>query len=83
MGMYDTVHVNCPKCFEPDSTQSKAGDCRLYDYTLYDAPPAVLGDTAGEEFTCKKCGCRYKVVVQMMAHTWPIDCSYQPDRYED
>lgn len=73
MGMFDYVRARCPKCGEMIEEQSKAGPCQLNDYTLYDAPPAVIGDLADEEWWCKACDSRLKLRVQMMAALEPAD----------
>ena len=53
MGMYDSLFVKCP-CGKEIEFQSKAGDCWLIRYTIFDAPPKVAADLAGKS---KQCDC--------------------------
>lgn len=76
MGMYDRVWLVCPKCGSQIEWQSKAGECHLADYSLFDAPPAILGDIAGEHGVCK-CGFAFIIVVQMMASIQPYNNSLE------
>ena len=67
MGMFDTVHVPCPGCEKGLGFQSKGGPCILRDYTLFDAPPEVLVDVAGDAETCPNCGSVAQIVAQIVA----------------
>ena len=55
MGVYDTVRFSCPICGKDFDLQSKAGDCELKLYRMYDAPQRVLTDLVGESHTCTQC----------------------------
>jgi len=44
MGMFDTVMIMCPSCGKITKQQSKMGECMLREYTLAEAPLAVLSD---------------------------------------
>jgi hypothetical protein len=68
MGMFDRVWVSCPKCNEKIEYQSKAGNRGLNDYTLADAPAAVLGCLAGDKEVCPNCHEVVRIVVAI--HAW-------------
>ena len=72
MGMFDRVYVLCPKCGTGIEFQSKAGDCLLIAYTLYDAPPEILGDLSRDTDTkdCPKCKSSIGIKVVMMAQAY-------------
>jgi hypothetical protein len=55
MGMFDSLFVPCRDCGEPVEFQSKAGDCRLAEYTIADVPDNVAASLIGEWAYCK-CG---------------------------
>lgn len=76
MGMFDTVHVQCPNCRKNLEFQSKAGRCSLTDYSLQTAPVEILGDIAGDQETCD-CGEVCKIVVSM--HAW-VETGRNPNR---
>ena len=78
MGCFDTVWFNCPACGQEMSEQSKAGDCLLRDYSLFDAPPSILGSLADEQVHCK-CGKVWVIKVQTLAQLIP----YRPPRDEE
>lgn len=73
MGMYDSVHVNCPECHTVYEFQSKAGKCLLEEYPLMDAPLALLTDLYPPVATCKKCKSSFKIVVSVNA--WVERCA--------
>jgi len=76
MGMFDTVHVQCPICKINVPIQSKAGECILGDYFLYDAPPKILLDLDKETQTCSK-GHKFYIRVQSIVHgvSIPGECT--------
>lgn len=55
MGMFDSVDVQCPKCESMIEFQSKAGECLLNNYSLYNAPPEVLEDISRDIEVCPNC----------------------------
>jgi hypothetical protein len=63
MSLFDRVWIRCPFCDNELEFQSHSGDCKLDDYTLYDAPQEVLADLIGEEIICDNCGKESKLVV--------------------
>ena len=63
MGMFDVVHIGCPTCGDTLSFQSKGGECRLIEYSSFDAPPSVIGELHGQEQVCNGCGINFKVRV--------------------
>ena len=70
MGMFDWIRVPCPKCGDIIGFQSKAGDCNLDEYTLYNAPPEILGDISRDREICKNCGSVVKIKVICMAQAY-------------
>ena len=68
MGMFDSVYVNCPECGQRVEMQSKAGDCMLHEYELYDAPAILQADLAYySPWWCQHCGHGITIKVQTMA----------------
>lgn len=55
MGVYDTVHANCPACNEQVEFQSKAGKCSLAGYSTASVPMDIASDLDGETKLCPKC----------------------------
>jgi hypothetical protein len=57
MGMFDSVHVNCPniQCDGVLEFQSKRGNCNLDSYTLIDMPVEIAIDLKGSHERCPKC----------------------------
>lgn len=76
MGMFDTVHVRCPRCGRENSQQTKSGPCLLNDYRLEDAPQEVLGGIARETFACEDCSIAYRV--RLIAVVEPMQWSDVP-----
>ena len=64
MGMFDRVWVNCPSCDQQVELQSKAGPCRLADYTEYSCPLGVLEDISEYTQRCEKCKASFYLDVQ-------------------
>lgn len=57
MGLYDSVWVTCPHCGKPAEFQSKAGPVLyLANYTLDNAPPAILLDISDAPEYHQSCG---------------------------
>lgn len=82
MGLFDTLWINCPKCSEPYEAQSKAGPCNLNNYSIADAPLAVLADVAEttgigsrryNPYTCQKCQTLFFLMLKVFAVpvVWP------------
>lgn len=55
MGMFDTIHVNCPVCGEEHEFQSKSGECLLRCYSLDNCPDDVLINA--NRHSPNKCDC--------------------------
>lgn len=71
MAMFDTVFVPCPRCGALKEYQSKAGDCTLEEYNIYDAPLAILADIQEgcawpKNNRCYECDYEFKILVQKM-----------------
>jgi DNA-directed RNA polymerase subunit RPC12/RpoP len=58
MGCFDEVYIRCPHCDDGFHWQSKAHDCLLSNYSLDNAPLAILGDLLDSEIWCEHCGKR-------------------------
>lgn len=69
MGMFDSVHVRCPRCQSEVEFQSKAGACDLRDFTLETAIQdlEVLADVSRKEKICGGCGSTVGIQVVAMA----------------
>lgn len=69
MGLYDSVYVKCPDCYDRDSDDPGAGliECSMNRYTVEDAPPEVLEDLADESKKCPRCGTYVRTEVMMLA----------------
>jgi hypothetical protein len=61
--MFDSVIVQCPECGVNVVYQSKAGDCRLNRYTIFDAPIRVLADVSYPHF--ETCAHGHKVQIRL------------------
>ena len=67
MSCFNTVIVPCPKCGKPEYCQSKSGECLLKNYTIKNAPLAVLTDiNRHAPFTCRYCGHVWEVSGEMI-----------------
>lgn len=73
MGMFDYVNVLC-RCGHEVKFQSKAGPCKLAEYTLTDAPGPVLVDINGDAQTCPWCN----RTVRITSHTFAAP-TFAPD----
>ncbi len=67
MGMFDSVHAECPGCLHSVEFQSKAGECVLRDFSLFNAPSEILGDLHNESETCQNCGRVVTIIVETIA----------------
>lgn len=68
MGMFDSVYVNCPACKARVELQSKAGDCMLNDFELFNAPPIIQADLARySPYECTSCGYLMNIHTQAMS----------------
>jgi hypothetical protein len=67
MGMYDTIHIPCPKCGTPVDVQSKGGECSLKNFTLDTAPLDVIMGLVDRKYLdqCDKCEAYLRVVVEI------------------
>ena len=66
MGMFDSVWVPC-SCGDRIEFQSKAGERILANYTVSNAPAAVLGDIKDQTAKCPSCGKSATVRVAVLA----------------
>ena len=56
MGTHDMVVVNCLKCGGRIEFQSKAGPCKLVEYSIHDVPAEIEADLEGAYQRCHGCG---------------------------
>lgn len=82
MGCFDTFHVNCPKCGERHSRQSKAGDCGLRDYDLTNVPLGMLWDVSRKPFSCV-CGTSFRVCTPVSASVVSLPPRRDGERWAD
>jgi hypothetical protein len=71
MGMFDSVHISCPRCGHSMELRSKAGDCTLACYSQYDVPIAIAADLtynlSDGERHCEKCRGKFKMATTVPA----------------
>ena len=67
MGMFDTIHIECPWCGELTPIQTKSGVCQLKKYHQDRVPIGAASalEDYPEDYTCDKCEKPYGVEV------WP------------
>ncbi len=63
MGLFDYIHVTCPKCDDQMVTQSKAGPCAMRDFSPDSVPIEIAKDVEGETIHCETCDRSYIIVV--------------------
>lgn len=69
MGMYDTIHFSCPRCDTHLETQSKRGECKLFDIPASAVPPEIAADIEREVIHCPKCNRGFIVVALNLPKT--------------
>jgi hypothetical protein len=71
MGMFDEVHIQCPRCYEYFIVQSKAGKRTLASYTLDDAPLAIVADIhedgKNDKLYCQHCKTLLEIRVKFIS----------------
>lgn len=55
MGMFDTIHFNCPVCKNKIEVQTKGGKCDLLTYHQKSVPADAAGYVRGDNVTCANC----------------------------
>ena len=64
MSCFDELKLVCQACGAEKTFQSKVGPCRMDEYTVSDAPAAVLADVSERSpFTCDECGALFRLRV--------------------
>jgi len=67
MGMYDTLHLTCPKCKKDTEYQSKWGPQGLADFGLSNAPITIIADAWDEgskgRLFCEHCDAEFKIKI--------------------
>lgn len=70
MSSFDEVKFKCPACGKRNKYQSKAGPCRMGNFTLFTAPLVVIADIneEGEQgrLRCEHCNVILSIPVQFM-----------------
>ena len=64
MGCFDVVKFQC-QCTGWVTWQSKAGKCRLDEFTVDEAPAAILIDLANWTESCGRCGKPYRIDLEI------------------
>ena len=65
MGLFDRLWLICPGCRKRIEFRSKAGECSLENYSIWDAPLSILADAAEDtDIYCERCGINIQVIVQ-------------------
>lgn len=65
--MFDRIWVNCPHCGTKNELQSKAHECVLAEYDLFEAPLVLQADIADNSpYKCGRCHAYYSVNMQSM-----------------
>lgn len=79
MGSYDSIHIRCTGCRKSFEVQSKAGGCRFENYSIDNAPMAIVASLVDRskmddntDFKCPRCGIFIQVqaafIVQVVEH---------------
>lgn len=79
MGSFDLIHVRCTGCRKSFAVQSKAGSCRFKNYSIDNAPMAIVASLVersklddNADFKCPRCGIFVQVkaafIVQVVEH---------------
>ena len=71
MGMYDTLVVNCPQCGSRVHFQSKAGECSLTEYSIFNVPAQIAVDCENDVEICPNCCKPVNLHVQSMVVITP------------
>lgn len=69
MGMFDTVHFNCPNCGHDIEQQTKAGDRELKHFNQYEVPINIALRFNGTVIYCENCGGVYKLKMAELPST--------------
>ncbi len=56
MGMFDRVLIPCKNCNNPLEFQTKAGECLLIDYEIFEIPVEIAIGLNGDSEKCEVCG---------------------------
>lgn len=65
MGMFDSLYVECTRCWGVVEFQSKVGICELHHYQLSDLPEDIAEDLLGQS---KECWCGNIVTLKEGPH---------------
>lgn len=69
--MFDSVHIECPKCKRDLEFQSKSGPCGLFSFDKDNLPVEVAVGINGDVVMCEFC----KI-------NWQVDC-HLPEKIEN
>ncbi len=61
MGMFDTLHFNCPDCGKQFEEQTKAGECLLRNFHQNSVPTLVAAQVVGDLICCPHCSVRFVI----------------------
>jgi uncharacterized C2H2 Zn-finger protein len=68
MGMFDTVHFECPKCGHAIEEQSKVGPLDLKDFQASAVPLAIADSLDGESVFCPGCDTEWRISCGPIKH---------------
>ena len=69
MGMFDTVHMECPHCHKSTSEQTKIGACRLGEYLLNEDAITTMG-MVDSIICCEEC--KQPFTVELVNKPWAV-----------
>ena len=56
MGMFNLIHVKCPKCKSIVEFQTKSGSCIMRTFDIENVPRGELEGIFGDVEICTRCG---------------------------
>ena len=69
MGLFDRVLVKCNNCEDHIEFQSKAGNCSMTTYEIFDMPPAIAEDLDNAVEKCDNCGQEVMIKTDIIVYT--------------
>lgn len=69
--MFDSLFVECPVCHSDIEFQSKAHNCNLKRYSIYNVPPEIALDCRYDTKICPKCNNEIRLLVEMLVQVKP------------
>ena len=69
MGMFDSVLLPCPKCYEQIELQSKAGKCAGEVFDSWRVPIKIAEDLSVNPIECSECHRSFEIVSEAPRYT--------------